>query len=451
MDVVEGVRCDDVRVNVDVYNRKPRPRALLEYLDDEVAGRVEKLFPTALRPKGEQVYEDEFDVRVTGGYAWRAGHLHTVAFLSGERPNGLSLSCGEVAGADGRYSRVRAEFGTKTTLSAELTVPVRGELGALVRTHLVPFVSAMRAKPTLDFHGETDGSPRVVESGLVPADWCTPFLTAGDGSVLAGSFRRKGGGICWVLPRNCPVPEAWVAAALKDFRQHDPERVPALPTWWEQPAWATLEQRRARAAVADLEEHRATVVREFDLQILDAREKVTVADAAAANGAGRLLTADGDSLASAVQAALGSLGFDVKDMDKVHPEGDRREDLRVTDQDEPGWEAIVEVKGYTRGASVNDLSRIVRWAMKYLKETGREPDAQWHVVNAFRGLDPAVRDRALPNDADLHDFTADGGLLIDTRQLFQAQRDAEDGELDLRALRAQMRASTGRWSYQATN
>jgi hypothetical protein len=46
---------------------------------------------------------------------------------------------------------------------------------------------------------------------------------------------------------------------------------------------------------------------ELDTQLLGAREQIAVADAAAAGGVGRLLTADGDELDTAGQAVLEAL------------------------------------------------------------------------------------------------------------------------------------------------
>ncbi|WP_075764688.1 maleylpyruvate isomerase N-terminal domain-containing protein [Actinoalloteichus fjordicus] len=133
-------------------------------------------------------------------------------------------------------------------------------------------------------------------------------------------------------------------------------------------------------------------------------------------------------------------------MDTVFPQGQRREDLRVRDPDEPGWEAIVEIKGYTRGAQVNHLARIRRWASRYATDHGRAPDALWHVVNHFRTTDPSARPVVLPDDDALVDLVAEGGVLIDTRDLFTAARDVQAGTVaaDVRKL---LCGARGRWNH----
>ncbi|MGW5721880.1 hypothetical protein ACWEVP_37300 [Amycolatopsis sp. NPDC003865] len=149
-------------------------------------------------------------------------------------------------------------------------------------------------------------------------------------------------------------------------------------------------------------------------------------------------------------SALETLGFTVRDLDQVHPEGQRREDLRVSNPDAPAWEAIVEVKGYTAGAKVNDLNRVLRWQTHYVRENQRNPDALWHVVNAFRQTDPAARPIPIPDAGDLENLVEENGVLIDTRDLFRVQRDVETGSADRIAVRTSLRAATGRWTHPAT-
>lgn len=426
------------------YNDEPRPRVLLEDLEEDVAERVRKLVPTSrVVSAGDQLYEPEFDVLVTSApYISRKNHLHVVAFGAKsfgevEPPTGGSPS-------DPIWPSMRVADGASLATKIHIPDNITGELGALVQAQLVPLFTAQEKK-FLMVWGRDPHS--VVAIGADLASWCTPFVIAGDGNVLAASFRRRGGGRCWVLPANCPDPEAWVAIALKEFRSVDPERVPALPEWWEQATWATTTQRVTRTALRELKKEREQLLSDLDNRLVVAQEDVNRADESAAEGAARLLTGDGAPLVNAVKAALESFGFEVDDMDDHFPEGRRREDLRVRDPDVANWEAIVEIKGYGRGASVNDLARITRWAMLYSSDhKGRLPNAQWHIVNAFRGLDPEVRPLSLPDDNDLRDFTEDGGLLIDTRQLFEMLRDVSEGVTDAKILRDQLRSARGRWT-----
>jgi hypothetical protein len=135
-------------------------------------------------------------------------------------------------------------------------------------------------------------------------------------------------------------------------------------------------------------------------------------------------------------------------MDGVYPVGDRREDLQLRDPDDGGWIALVEIKGYSRGASVNDLARIERHTIRYMAENGGAlPSAKFHVVNAFKGTDPTTRPRAIPNDAELTEFAAGGGLLIDSRDLFAAWCEVESGAKDPGQIRRSVREATMRWTW----
>lgn len=78
-------------------------------------------------------------------------------------------------------------------------------------------------------------------------------------------------------------------------------------------------------------------------------------------------------------------------MDDHHDEktGAKLEDLRVDDPSSPDWHCLAEVKGYTKGAKVNDVSQITgRPVAAYTKETGDYPSTVWHIVNIWRGKRP---------------------------------------------------------------
>ena len=71
-------------------------------------------------------------------------------------------------------------------------------------------------------------------------------------------------------------------------------------------------------------------------------------------GIRRCIWDDGDNLVASVGDILKGLGFAVRDMDAEQEQGKpKREDLRLTLDDRPEWEAIAEVKGYTKGTRTN--------------------------------------------------------------------------------------------------
>ena len=75
---------------------------------------------------------------------------------------------------------------------------------------------------------------------------------------------------------------------------------------------------------------------------------------------------------AAVGKVLADLGFAVRDMDAELTVGEpKREDLRLTRQGVDGWEAIVEVKGYTSGTKTNDARQIRQHRERYILEERR--------------------------------------------------------------------------------
>ena len=124
------------------------------------------------------------------------------------------------------------------------------------------------------------------------------------------------------------------------------------------------------------------------------------------------------------------LGFDVMEMNQVYPPKDRREDLQVRDPDTPGWTALVGVRGYSTGARVNDLLRFARYRIRYVRDHDEDVSAVWYFVNQFNEDDPEIRPPVLAsNEVELETFAADGGLVIDTADLFQMWRAVQDGSM----------------------
>lgn len=258
----------------------------------------------------------------------------------------------------------------------------------------------------------------------------------------------------WALPNETTQHVEWLAFVLRFLNGIDAERFPAEPDWRLKDEWATPEVRRSLAEIAAVEREREQVI-----AALADREGMARDALAAATGTGapllvRLLTDDGEELAAAVAEAFRAFGFEARDMDDHHDakNGAKLEDLRVRLPSGEGldWTALVEVKGYSKGARANDVAQVLgRPAMVYFQEEGREPDGLWHVVNALRGQDPSTRPRALSGASDLVVLKANGGCLIDTRDLFRAWRDVEEGAATAEEIRTSLMAGRERWEWPA--
>jgi hypothetical protein len=159
----------------------------------------------------------------------------------------------------------------------------------------------------------------------------------------------------------------------------------------------------------------------------------------------RLLLSSGDELVAAVAAALNEFGFGVEDRDAIAEPGKRYEDLRLTDPDAPGWEAIVEVKGNKGGAKAGDLAALGRHATHYAVVEGRAPDAQWYVVSQNVGQDPGTRQPVFATNQEDLDGLADApGLALDTSVLFLILMAVRRGDLDPANVRERLRTTRGR-------
>jgi hypothetical protein len=262
-----------------------------------------------------------------------------------------------------------------------------------------------------------------------------PFILDSDQQVLAGAFFRFPKFTpWWWLPDGIEAPERWVAAVLTEWTNVDSERFPGAPQWQHRREWQTSTEIDLVAriqAVRDKYKRYKAVLAELDQEEFSLGAEMEKAVAEASATVRRLLTAQGDELVDEVQTTFEELGFTVTNVDKeITNPGDRREDLRVSAPDRPGWITIVEVRGYKRGAQLNDLMRINRFATRYRRETGNLPNSAWYVVNQYLDQDPTARPVPLiSNTPEVETFAEDNGLIIDSRLLFRLRLRVRSGDL----------------------
>lgn len=430
---------------------KPRPRALLQ-TDSDGDPVVVGVFPYEhiLRP-GDNAHEGDWDVVVSEAEVIEDFEgLLVVGFgattvRSARQWDPLSGEATKQAWAS-RILTVAVESEGFGTSAHVLYVPdgLDPIVERLVRSDLVPGFATQESRPlfaTMSRQGRA-----VVEMGW----YVQPFLVASDGSMLAGRLRRGDPsrgvdtGEIWILPAWVSKRREWVRAAWKVWAETYPGRIPSPPQWRDSKAWFTPEELTLDEELERVRTERDETVTRLEAVEADLQVRKEAAAVAAAKGSRRLLSADGDNLVEAVQAALTDLGFTAKNMDDVTEKGKRVEDLRVSDD---GWEAIAEVKGYKRGAAAGDLIKITRFAGLYAMETGKQPDAQWYVVNGFRFDEPGSRPLPLQgSDEDVAVFAEDRGVIVSTVDLFRVWRDVMTGKRDKDEVRAAMKVAVGRFT-----
>lgn len=420
-----------------VYNSRPRPRVLFEALPPDLAQELAALVPTAhIVLEGEEVHESEYDLLVTcaANAGERSGHLHVLSFgatqLDSVRPpKGLE--------AFGWYVTTRS----RRTLAREVTITAEadGEVRALLERTIVA-----NMPPGEKYAWELPAGGKAVTLMELGTEGLPYALLWSRGS-------EDGSPMSLVVPPETTDHRAWLVLFLRLLNKMHPDTFPGDPDWTLAPAWSTAGTLTKRDELTKLHEERSKLLAE-----LEAKERAAAAqleDARAADKVGyqRLLTADGDELESAVQDVLTELGFTVQNMDGHHDQVTKAklEDLRVSDPEDPEWIALVEIKGYTKGAKTNDVTQILGRPMRsYILETGREPSTVWHIVNPERTVDPSRRKDAIPSDLDLEALTDASGALIETRQLFLALRDVQSGKADAAALRHSLKNALTRWDHR---
>jgi hypothetical protein len=297
-------------------------------------------------------------------------------------------------------------------------------LANVVSRDLVPVARARSTHPS--FRRWPDAEEEPSASLLL-----TPFLLGPNDVVLAGRYPKSDGATVWLLPDDVPDPFPWIVEALREWHNIHPERFPLVPDWHGDDDWRSYAEAEIERKRVEVGERLAVLIAECDAEVAALEPEADAARARADGYHRALLTEDGDSLAEAVACALADLGFHVVDMDQHWPTGDRREDLRVFDDEDAEWVAIVEVKGARNGPKETEVHNFGRWAERFALEERRLPDARWFVTNHQRALDPGARQAPFHNkQAVLTTFAASGGSVMDTRGLFDLLRLVE-GNADL--------------------
>lgn len=436
---------------MNTFNVQPRPRVLFEDVPHELLAELVRLVPSfKLTFADEAVHESEYDLLVTfADHAGKRGkHLHVLSF-------GANHADTANVGTRPAYLQRDTE-----TLAHEVTIcpGTTAAVAELLRSTLIPYIPDSKKYAWQLLYPVPDGLSLSI-GGSITGDLeghCTPLLHLGrEQFVYAFSNRRDGssGGLHLALPGITQNPAKWLRLFLDQVAAIDPDSVPPEIEWKTSERWSPSEVSGLVKDLRTLRHEHEQAMHEFQAREQALKDQLEDAAERADAGPGRLLTADGDELNMAVLKVLRDLGFGVRDMDDHHDQrtGAKLEDLRVDDPVDPDWHCLAEVKGYTKGAKVNDVSQITgRPVAAYTKETGDFPSAVWHIVNAWRGTPPSTRPVAIPRDDDLKPLTDSDGALIDTRDLFEAWRDVQAGQTEAEAVRGSLRSATTRWTYESS-
>jgi hypothetical protein len=439
---------------VRIIGRKPKPRALIRGLDEEVAEQVKALFPTWREVRFlAEVDQQEWDVLVTNKTVDESHqssspakpHLYVVAIgcesyfpWPGARLLGNFGRC-RFPGENEANATVHWSWSVKAT---EFVVPANlpGPIERLVNQILLPGVR--------DRDDHKVAAPHDVS---LLKDWpkvVHPFLLTTSRQCLAGKFTRAGSerAECWFLPDYMEeFASEWVQVALAEWYKLDSATFPSA-AWVDLRRWRTPAENQLTGQLEQLRASRSEFLARSEAEEQAVLAKLGDAKQAAESHERILLTGARKELVAAVASCLSDLGFKVKDMDEVYPAGDLREDLQVRNPDVAGWVALAEVRGYRGGGQIRDLQRLDRFRRRYMRDHGEDVDRAWYVVNQFKEDDPESRPPVLAsNEPELMEFADDGGLALDTADLFQLWMAVREGRLDRSDARRQLMEITGRF------
>lgn len=432
-------------------HQREHPQVLVIGFSQQDSDAIVGAFPGALRLWSlEDAHQSEWDLLIASGEFNGGIHpdLFVVAFggtilCKPELPRGSTPA--EVLVVRDLQDPVKGRTPLRsvaTKFSSPDDVPA--PFGDLVADDLVPLLEKERQHSLLLGYvqaGDEISAPSLEIPGV------TPLIRGSDGAIYAGLFRNRGGK-GWTLSLPDGASLRWILAAVSHFHTIDRRRFPGTLDWRNRAIdWLTPDEMEAARNWADaVDASKAAQAAEES-----AKEAFYKTREAAAGGPFRLLTAGDDDLAAAVRDALTDLGFIVRDMDNEWRADDRLEDLRVSPPENPGWIALVEVKGHlrSRGQAAELMNLTGRFARRFREAETREPDAFWYVLNSQMTTDPAARKEMFDtNEAELRAFASDSGLAIDTRYLFLLWRDMKLGRITPEDARQRLVGATGRFHYE---
>jgi hypothetical protein len=426
------------------YNAKPKPRALLINFDDqEIAeSNIPAIFPTYKNITEAQLGDvrvAEYDVAIVAEASISldlSSSTHLV-FLGGECFSPYWKTVDGMEYIMGSYQEsVATEYVIEDDLGEDLII--------LAKNLLLPVLQDSSRKSILS--GIDPYSP-----GMLRNIW-QPIVNDPDGNVLVGYVRRHPSHMSeqWYLPpgiKGKALGEC-LRILMRRWAMSDPETFSVAEDWHDDSVWQSSAEQDAKRQISNEEEKFRQVASDHMQKIAEMRKTLEAASKKADSDHRVLLTQQGDELKDKVSDVLSIFGFDVTNADEQATKGDLLEDLRVEAMYKGRrWVALVEVRGYKRGAQLNDLLRISgRFLKRYMQENGGAiPDALWYVVNHDIETPPGKRQNALSsNKKEVQTFAEDSlGLVVDTTTLFQLRTRVEDGSMTPDEARELLISSTG--------
>lgn len=409
-----------------VYGENAHPAVIVHSTNSALFEWASRYAQT-IRSFGGPIRWLDWDVLITDihqSFPWEETGLRIVQI--GGQPSG------EVTTSDGAIEALYLTDRPGSALHVPETLPE--EVREFVKRRLVPCLDVSKLERQI-----------VHCRRPVSSDKWIPLLTNADGDPIALLYKPEEAREVWYFPEEASdVMDAFLSVAFERWHGEEPSRFPGTPDWTENPEWMTATQQiRFTETMKDIAESRAQIL-QLEEAIAAGEVMIETVHSEAKTSHQRLMTSTGDELVSAVISALRTFEFDVVNLDDTIPEGQPKlGDLKVTDDER---KIMAEVKGYSKGAKANDLLAIGNHRRVYEKTHG-DLDGVWYIANTFLKTDPGVRAPALGSSQDQVDvFGEGGGLVVDSRDLFQLVKRVELGEISAKDARQQLMNATGRFA-----
>lgn len=372
---------------------------------------------------------DSWDAIVSIGDP-KAHDSHLRVLQIGDEPTGLRRQ--------GQFSLERALY-LSEHVGDELVMPddLDEDLRELVKRELIPVIDPIA-------HRRRIAPYRLASGGR--NDAYMPLLHDLDGYAYAALYRPDQGlHECLYLPEVITNIAPWLLWVFKHWAVELPNVFPSQPEWTFDPIWMTAQELSAQSEATRLRADADRIIAEAEAAVDDAQAALLKVRESVDTSERLLLTGTDTPLVQVVLETLELFGFDVTDVDALLADGQhKKEDLRVERDDE--WIALCEVKGYTKGAKLADLRKLDDYATLYAVEAGKPPNGKWYVVNQWRDANPDSRPQLLAGaDEYLESFGMEGGLAIDTRDLFLMRKAVEAGSVSKETIRGMLSGSSGRF------
>jgi hypothetical protein len=420
------------------FGEESHPRVLFTGFDSEndlQYQAMSRLVPTAclMHERGLlDVRAAEWDIVVSKAASVAARrHMHV-----------LALGCSKVGTVSIRGAPTVVEYqGRQPSQIMDVPDDLPDGLRRLVMSELIPYLRDRSFRPYL----------RLRSVGPVKANGflrTLPFVVDAEQNIIAGAFEHHENRWCWALPYVPDHAELWFAAALEDWHQRTPELVPMTSRWATRETWMTQKEVAIRADLEALDQERTRLIEKLNLRELELRAAQSTTSAVVDRGIRQLLTGQAERLVMATIDALRQLEFDVENVDGDLPPDTDSEDLRLRDPHDPTWTNITEVRGYADAAKPDDLQRIAQFAQHFSNRTGSLPASCWYIVNQFFSADPDFRPPPLEERQEIIKlFEKIGGLVLDSRELFQLVRAVDASRMTSAEARRMLRRSTGIFKF----